>query len=314
MPVVEPMDGELAMSHLVRSAIVAGQSVEQFLSDLQDRHCIEVESDNALSNHAAVLAAGCGISLQTYLRRHSLSEFHWGIHPFLFESQSDRMEALFGCEPMTSDVPWRVCADCMSDDLRRFGFFWLRRNHHLPGFNWCLEHRRSLFSATPREQKMHPVGYWLSSGAWSDSTASESAFPAEGGFISRYLEIATAILSREHPALSVDLKEVLRRVSGDLFELWICRNHRILDELNRTRGGMDWLREILFWRGDKPERPLWQAICLEGFASDQSSPGAMYALHLAACFRSADEAVEVVCASPRWPPKNALSIYGIEIN
>lgn len=109
------------------------------------------ESSPADFPAAATLALAAGMSLQEFVKKHSLLPFHRMV-PYndwdIYHGDPSRMDLInkIGTRVWRQSDAW-FCEDCIKEDVESpRGFAYWRRIHQLPGLVWCNKHGSQLIN------------------------------------------------------------------------------------------------------------------------------------------------------------------------
>lgn len=241
----------------------------------------------------ASLAFASGVSLDTFVRKHSLLPFHRTV------SQTDtdvthgdlsRLELIehFGMRVWRQSMAM-YCLDCVKEDIASNSFSYWRRSHQLPGVFWCLKHKCQLFNSKIGNRTFDHMPHLEMDGCHIFSEAEFSEVLANP-VIQRYVDIMLAVLDAERPTpfiqASFRMSELLKR-----HQLRIGKKGQqmTLTEKILEQVPMHWLRMIYPDISRRSTGEYFNPIdnLALGPAADQS-----YILALAVLFDSSDEALD----------------------
>lgn len=151
-----PYPDELLGSVLIRAQRITGLGRKLLFPALIGPG---VTAHSPVLTRSHMLAASHGMSLEDFLRRHSLLPYATA-----YMSDESRQEiwlkmlaggratsfAALAAHATRGVEHYRLCPHCVASDLATMGESYWHRSHHLPGCAWCLQHERPLKNADLR--------------------------------------------------------------------------------------------------------------------------------------------------------------------
>jgi hypothetical protein len=183
--------------------------------------------------------------------------------------------------------PARTCPRCDADTVTKGLVYW-RRIHHLPGVDWCPEHREPLFVGGPSSFSASPA-MELNAGRLraTDAGPGEASHPT----LLRYVDLMQRWLRLDAAYASQAMNHVVQQ--GCMrFGLRVGQHgkRRLISDLAREQLPQSWLAR--HWPGLLSKTPGVYFPKLDGVGKDRhvAYPSPTCALALALLFESADEA------------------------
>lgn len=160
-----------------------------------------------------LLAGGEGtLDFRSYFMRHCMLPQLTSAYYFGWRSDAMHRWMSHHANYYPSPVVERSCPRCTLEDIANHGFSWFRRDHQLPGVNWCLLHECGLNEQASQRLLFQPRSF-LEIGP----TASATPFLQIQGFVRRYL-IALNWLRNSSGYLQWETATaVIESASGGLF-------------------------------------------------------------------------------------------------
>ena len=147
----KPLPGELDLSHLERACLYTDRNrvelIHHAVRGTDAKAGVKVYSRWG-AQVVPVLAECCGMSLQDYIRSHTMLP-----HVRAFESEglcaphSRKHLGQLRLENSSTAAHPRFCPSCAKEQIDKFGFSYWRRIHQVAGILWCPDHDIPLWEA-----------------------------------------------------------------------------------------------------------------------------------------------------------------------
>lgn len=201
----------------------------RFLSGHPRRY--EVRSHDAIPS-ALLLAAACGLHPKFFLQLHTLMPYalaftECGVGVNHMGRQERWMIHLFGfCDRSRAEPA--LCVDCVAEDNRYWGFSYWRREHQLPGIEFCSKHGCPLRRVKGKRVFDSSPEFWVASSAARKE--SDVVSLRSNRVLRRFEEISIAFLDREKP---IDRHEAETKIRARLAVATISDTPSALPALER---------------------------------------------------------------------------------
>lgn len=293
---VDPLPDELAAAHVSRWMRALGSRSHE---DLRAELSLGLQAKCGSEPDAPLLhciARASGLEPLQYLRRHSML----GIEKVaiftakVLPTGSDSAGAQAG-EALLR-LPRKAaffCPQCVSSDLANTSTSWYRREHQLPGAEWCTQHAGALLPVSIEQAFLQAPHDLI--GREGLGEAFVTAEFSEHGFIRRFLDISKHLLQECEP---VDCQRLHHLLGDRAILLRVSRTQgkgrRLLSDLILECAEERWLlRHFTQFIHKMPGKTFGQ---VDKILSQTLTPaeGGYYALSLAALFPSASEAIKLL--------------------
>lgn len=183
------------------------------------------------------------------------------------------------------------CTKCIQEDCQATSFSWYRRKHHLIGVDWCHVHGDTLHQVDDPRPFLQPPHIWVSEGKLVPIQACAPTLPEEG-FLSRYVNIACALLDRPRPyCVEIIGPRLSQRAMESNLRVGPKGRRPLISDRLFELAPADWLKEHL--RGSDQKVPLvtFRRIDFVARSKSTASPGYAYAMAAATLYHTADAAM-----------------------
>ncbi len=215
---VQAMPGELAAGHARRYGLLNRVHPGQLLDAVRGEVSRGQQADNS-KTVLEMLAEMSNMSTERYAGAHSML-------PVLRVAQREGDLRPHGCKAarvllrqfgMSSPKSeGYICADCVQDDQRRFGFSWFKREHHLFGVDWCIHHESLLLRVLDPDPLSALPHSWLGAGLIEPAREHVGPLNGAGEFLQKLAAISVAILARRRPISTTAIHAKIRARLGEL--------------------------------------------------------------------------------------------------
>ncbi|MFY9812107.1 TniQ family protein [Aquabacterium sp.] len=187
-----------------------------------------------------------------------------------------------------------LCKICVTEDMRRYGFSWYRRSHHLIGMDWCVAHGEPLSEVLAEQSFFAPPNIWLERKMVREQVVDRVEFSSAAPFLRRLSEISVAWLGLSRPVSTADLHLNLRR-QGSAF---CVKNNRGTSDFTigsfvLSLAPSRWFEENLPFDQESYLNSALR-IASSRYGDGVSLPVFSYVLLLAALYPTAEHAIEVL--------------------
>jgi hypothetical protein len=208
----------------------------------------------------------------------------------------------------------KSCQECIKEDNGYHGFAYFRREHQLPGFNYCSKHNLKLITSS-RDAFVNPdqvapleeINHHL-----HDELSNES--------IQRYKTIIESWAGAKAPIPLTQLTSLMQKRARSLGLRWSrIGNKRIFSDLILTSYSIPWLKILIPNIELKSEGKYFSAIDSVMTPQNIATRSSTYALALSVLFNSAEEALNATyeCVNSKViinPKSKNRNVYGIRTN
>jgi hypothetical protein len=119
-----------------------------------------------LKNHypdAVVLAYSANISIEQFIRKHSLLPVLRAVtqkDPEVAHGDSSRLDIIqqYGLRTWLGNIA-RYCSECIKEDANLLGFPYWHQSHQFPGIYWCMKHQMQLAICSAGEKAFDEIPF-----------------------------------------------------------------------------------------------------------------------------------------------------------
>lgn len=259
------------------------------------RHVFGEPTDQPAPTLIHTLARATGSPLDDFLRQHTLLPY---VHAF--STHASAGEGKLGFADLAGAAPSgrqpksgaHCCPKCVREDLDRWGFSFFRREHQLPGIDWCSKHRAPLVGHAYADPLRTSPDTLLAS-APPDRTPQHSVFKNHS-VIARYISLSEALLSLRVPIpLPRVIAVMIERAQLHDLRRAHCGTRTKLSDLALKQLPLPWIKSAFpeFYRDGKMYRGTLDGVF---FNAKRPMPTKSYALALALLFESAEDALNAI--------------------
>lgn len=287
---------ELAHGYAKRVSIANGASSFKLLAD-------EIKSECELSRDITLvetLAAIAGLTVFEFVRNHTATPFQRSFIPLKnFHDHGCSSPQHLRFETMRlKHAHFRVCRECVGEDLEFWGYPYLRVGHHIVGIDWCEKHQTILVdleTLTTRPDDLDPSSW----PANPPPAIGEKVEPDE--IQQRYCEIVEALRLRARPFHLAAIAKVVSERAKEI-GLRVSRKGRrpLLSDRIIGTASPAWATSLAPQIADKSLHPGKFVATVDQVKSPSiACAPEIYCLVLATCFDSAEFAIEALLKTER---------------
>lgn len=289
MIVPEILPGEIGAGYLIRLGNLNGYSSKEITIENIRKEFLSINEDKSLSI-SILLSRALGITSEQYCRLHTLLPTLRSVSthlPYVKHGDLSHPELIKNSSPSTFGEAFNICESCRDEDLGYHGFTYYRREHQLPGFDFCSKHHQKLIQSD-----------------CEFNISSTHSHELPDATILRYRTILDSFASAETPIPHLHIIDLLQSKAKELEICWWPRgNKKLLSDLIFDAFPTNWLESLRIKVSKKRKGMYFTSIDSLLTTSNKISCGYLYALILSVLFDHADDALNAAYACIQLAPR-----------
>jgi len=325
MIIPEIMPDELGAGYLIRISKINCYPNKKITIEKLRKSFMRMEDDVNISI-SILLSRALGISTEQFCRFHTILPALRSVTshlPYVRHGDISQPQLIKTNTNFLFKNEFKVCSKCVREDIDYHGFSYYRREHQLPGFDFCSKHSQKLIKSK-YENYVSPDDVNLIQG----DEASEQCIDELGHeAILRYRTILDAFANAETPIPQLHILDLLqsRARAHGFFWTQRAKNKNMLSDLVINKFPVGWLEGFNIKVTKKNIRTFFPSIDSLLTTSNKLSCGHLYALVLSVLYDNAEDALnasyDCIKQTPRavtkinrisddvWSDKNLRRVY-----
>ena len=289
MIVPEILPGEIGAGYLSRLGNINGYVNKTITIENIRKEFLSINEDKNLSI-SILLSRALGISTEQFCRFHTLLPTLRSISshfPYVKHGDSSNPELIKNNSQNMFGEIFFVCKSCKDEDIGYHGFAYYRREHQLPGFDFCSKHHQKLIQSD-----------------CEFNTSSNHSCELSHATILRYRTILDSFASAETPIPHLHILDLLQTKARELEVRWSHRGKKkLLSDLIIDTFPAYWLESLGIKVRKKNLGIYFSSIDSLLTTSNKISCGYQYALVLSCLFDNAEDALNAAYACVQLAPR-----------
>lgn len=303
MIIPEIMPDELGIGYLIRLSKINGYQNKKITIEKMRKKFMRTE-DNVGISISILLSRALGISTEQFCRFHTILPALRSVTshlPYIRHGDISQPQLIKTNTNFLFKNEFKACSKCVHEDIEYHGFSYYRREHQLPGFDFCSKHSQKLVRSA-YENYVNPDEINL---IQSDDSSNHCADEFCHEAILRYRTILDAFANAETPIPQLHILDLLqsRARAHGLFWTQRAKNKNMLSDLVIYNFPVDWLEGFNIKANKKNIRTFFPSIDSLLTTSNKLSCGYLYALVLSVLYDNAEDALnasyDCITKSPR---------------
>jgi len=324
MIIPEIMPAELSAGYLIRLSKINGYPNKKITIEKLRKKFMHME-DNTSIPISILLSRSLGISTEQFCRFHTILPALRSVTshlPYIRHGDLTQPQLIKTNTNFLFKNEYKACSKCAQEDVEYHGFSYYRREHQLPGFDFCSKHNQNLVHSAyeyyfnPNE--INPIQ--------SDDSLKHCTDEFGHEVILRYRTILDAFANADKPIPQLHILDLLQSRARNHGVFWSpkAKNKNMLSDLVINNFPVNWLEGINIKANKKNIRTFFPSIDSLLTTSNKLSCGYLYALVLSVLYDNAEDALnaayDCITKTPRvtksksiidevWSDQNIRRLY-----